>query len=113
MVRLRDPCGHLAYRAFVYDGYRAQHNSLQLATSAICCLLVLPVHLATTFVSIWPLIPASVLGIHLTSGVILVVRNIDTMRYDSEEIDPCWQALVLSVAWPAWVVMARIRLHRL
>lgn len=112
LVRLRDPCGHLVYRAHVYDGFRAQQNRLQLTTSALCGLLVLAVHLAASLGTGWPLLPALLLGSFLITGVILVVRNLHTMRYESEEIDPCWQAMVLALTWPVWVVMAQIRLHQ-
>lgn len=103
VVRLHDPCGHLSYRSYVYDGYRAQHNNLQLVTSAICAFYVLSVNLAGALVSVWPLLPALISGPHLIAGSILVIRNIGSMHFEDEEVDPCWQALVLSLTWPIWL----------
>lgn len=109
IVRLRDPCGHLSYRAFVYDGYRRHNNYRQLATSAICALQVMSVFLANATLSVWVLAPGAVFGAHLIAGVIVVVRNINTMHFDDEEVDPCWQTLVLALTWPVWMALARLR----
>ncbi len=103
IVRLRDPCGHLAYREFVYYGFRTEQNRLQLVTSALCAMLVLAVHLAGAYGSAWPLLPALAVGSFLIIGVIHVVRNLHTMRFENEEVDPCWQALLLALTWPIWI----------
>ncbi|MFK7962656.1 MAG: hypothetical protein AB8C46_01690 [Burkholderiaceae bacterium] len=59
--------------------------------------------MANTTVSVWVLLPGALFGAHLIAGVILVIRNLHTMHFDDEEVDPCWQSLVLALTWPVWL----------
>ncbi len=106
IVRLRDPLGHVRYRELVFEPYRVQHERLQRATSVFATTNFLAVFCAVMLGHLWPLVIATAASAYLITGIVHVMRSIESMRFLEQDDDPCWQALALALGWPMWAPAA-------